>query len=480
MANPFGIDISSYQANKEGTLKVNFDTMMSASNPPQFIGIRSGLGATFKDPQFAYNWAKAGEKSLPRIVYHVLEFGSDCKQQAEMFFARIKAHGLTQYDRLCLDLEVARSFDRNAITLGSLKAINRLAELTCRFPLIYSRASWINEHLIVSMLPKLDYWLAQYKYALPWPLFTTEFDSSKMAVPKGVEKSQIKIHQTGDKGEGKKYGMQSHYLDYDRFLGTQTQLLEWFGMSEHTEPEPELPPVLGTPLYKARVIADALNVRSTPEIANNKVDLLINGAVVDVYQTQGSWSRIGNNRWVSSAYLERIIDAPALNVTPYSQNDPRWKSIRLGTGNTTIGQEGCLVDAHCVAASAFGYVITPAEYNTWLIANKGFENGNWYVWNSLARRFPDLAISLWADCLRIPAPLHLMDAELAQGRPCVVWVDFNPDTAREEMHWVTIIGKLPDGDYTMVDSWDGWVGSFKSRYVSPTRYIFRIVSYKKG
>ena len=287
MTYPFGIDISSYQANKEGTLRVNFDTMMNASNPPQFIGIRSGQGATYKDPQYSYNWGKASEKSLPRIAYHVLEFGVDGKTQAEMFYARVKAHGYTQYDRLCLDLEVARSFDRNKITLESLKAINRLAELTGRFPLCYSRASWINEHLHAILLPKLDYWLAQYKNPLPWPLFTTEFDSAKMIVPKGVERSQIKIHQTGDKGNGSKYGAQSYYVDLDRFLGTADELTAYFGHTHNVYlPIVITPPAQEPdPLYRARVIADVLNIRSEPVYpADNVVGQLTEGTTVNVYE----------------------------------------------------------------------------------------------------------------------------------------------------------------------------------------------------
>ena len=353
MTYPFGIDISSYQASQDGLQRVNFDTMMSAAIPPRFIGIRSGLGATFKDPQFSYNWGKAGEKSLPRIAYHVLTFNADCVSQAESFYARVKAHGFTQYDRLCLDLELAGSFDRNTITLGSLKAINRLAELTGRFPLIYSRASWMNEHLIMSMLPKLDYWLAQYKYKLPWPLFTTEFDSLLMKIPNDVEKSQIVIHQGTDKGSGKLYGAQSHYLDYDRFLGTQTQLLEWFGLSEHTEPEPE--PV--KPLFQARVFDWAtpyINIRALPDITSDDMGDLKPGTVVSVYEISGHWWKIDKG-FVLSRYLERLDpepEPPAIGAKFYSAKvttSPGYNLlVRDAPNGAKVGvrESGAIVDVY--------------------------------------------------------------------------------------------------------------------------------------
>ena len=44
-----------------------------------------------------------------------------------------------------------------------------------------------------------------------------------------------------------------------------------------------------------------LNVRDNPN--GNITDRLYNGYIVTVYETDGSWSKIGDNRWISSAYL---------------------------------------------------------------------------------------------------------------------------------------------------------------------------------
>ena len=209
-----------------------------------------------------------------------------------------------------------------------------------------------------------------------------------------------------------------------------------------------------------------------------------------------NWSRIGDNRWVASDFLERI-DAPvynvylpiviapptaqpsALQVEPYSQNDPRWKNNKLGTSDTTIGWNGCLITCHAMIAKYFGKDTDPARFNTWLTANNGYWKGNLYVWNSLHRLYPELDINVWEDCMFKPAPLSQIDACLARGEPVIVHVDFYPNTNPIDEHYVLLIGKLADEDYVMIDSWDGWQGSFKSRYKDAKRFIYRIVSYRR-
>jgi hypothetical protein len=43
----------------------------------------------------------------------------------------------------------------------------------------------------------------------------------------------------------------------------------------------------------------------------------------------------------------------------YSQNDLRWKYIKMGYSNLTLGNYGCLTSALCTLASWFGENLTP-------------------------------------------------------------------------------------------------------------------------
>ncbi len=61
------------------------------------------------------------------------------------------------------------------------------------------------------------------------------------------------------------------------------------------------------------------------------------------------------------------------------QSDPRWKNIKLGTGDRTIGQSGCLLT--CIAMKVGASVhwpntVTPADFNALLITAKAFAGSN--------------------------------------------------------------------------------------------------------
>ena len=106
-----------------------------------------------------------------------------------------------------------------------------------RYPIIYSRASWINRFVDVSQLPDVDWWLAHYLKALPYPQFTPE-KSPPPALPRGVTKWLI--HQTCEKGNGAEYGVASHYVDLDRWNGSSDDILAYFGLTDAPAPEPPL------------------------------------------------------------------------------------------------------------------------------------------------------------------------------------------------------------------------------------------------
>jgi hypothetical protein len=65
-------------------------------------------------------------------------------------------------------------------------------------------------------------------------------------------------------------------------------------------------------LFKAKCIVGALNVRSGPSTAFGKVDLLYQGDVVNVYEEDSNWFRIGDGKWCAGypQYMERIEIAP--------------------------------------------------------------------------------------------------------------------------------------------------------------------------
>lgn len=68
------------------------------------------------------------------------------------------------------------------------------------------------------------------------------------------------------------------------------------------EPEPTPEPV-GSYEKKKISVTSYLNVRTSPEMGNNKIGELYNGAEVYVFETVDGWARIGDNLWISADYL---------------------------------------------------------------------------------------------------------------------------------------------------------------------------------
>lgn len=477
MDYPFGIDISFYQED------VNFNKMMSADPAPEFIAIRAGQGNYGIDPRFASNWEEARKRGLPRIAYYVLEFGLPGKLQAELFYDMVITNRFDpERDRLCLDVEVNRTYNRTTITAVTLEAINRLKTLTGKLPIIYSRASWVDQYLNVNALPNVEWWLAHYRKRLPSPLFTPELDPKYLAIPRGVSRERVKIHQTGEKGNGHKYGVSSWYIDTNRFLGTKDEMLAWFG----GEAEPE-PPLIepDNPLYRIKVSEWAtpyVNLRSEPRVVKaTDIGDIYPHETASIFEERAVGKDLwlySERGWLMAKYTERIAGEdepghiPGLLVVPYySQNDLRWAKDYLGYSYTTIGDYGCLITAVAAYMTYLGQYVTPGSLNQLLIQRGGF-TGNRYYW-----QMPKF---IWG--IEKPEDYSFasgtgfetrLDAILADERPALAMVDFIPGGAFNQ-HWVLILGKV-NGTYFLLDTWDGTVQALHAKY----HKIFRLVGYKR-
>lgn len=126
-----------------------------------------------------------------------------------------------------------------------------------------------------------------------------------------------------------------------------------------------------------------------------------------------------------------------LNGNFYSQLDSRWSGMRLGGGGRSLGAAGCALTSTAMALSAAtGTQITPAE----LLRSRGaFSSGGSLNWSAVGMKPAGFSLSS-------------IDAELAQGRPVVVGVDYKAGSrggANGTDHWMTINGRGRDerGEY---------------------------------
>jgi GH25 family lysozyme M1 (1,4-beta-N-acetylmuramidase) len=226
----FGIDISRYNYSADGTKKPDFAKINTTCD---FVAVRAGISWGYTDPWFSYSWEHV--KGNNRLAYHVPYFGESAEKQVDNLFKIVVGSDWT-HDRLVLDAELSHNLTKYRIMQTMNQMLELCRQMTGRYPIIYSRANWIDAYLDVNALPAdIDWWLANYLYARPYPLYTPEKEPPPY-MPKGVTKWLI--HQTAEKYSGAEVGVASYYVDSNRWNGGIDAVSEYFGRDEQPEPEP--------------------------------------------------------------------------------------------------------------------------------------------------------------------------------------------------------------------------------------------------
>jgi hypothetical protein len=140
-----------------------------------------------------------------------------------------------------------------------------------------------------------------------------------------------------------------------------------------------------------------------------------------------------------------------MTITQYSQTDPQWKNNLLGFDkSSTIGGFGCLLTSMAMSASHYGAVnLSPAALNDKMKSINGFQAGTAFIigW-MIDKVVPGMGLDYRA-CQGVPAPLAEIDANLAQGRPVIIEVDWSPQ-AGVQTHYMLAYAKS-GSDYLVYD-----------------------------
>src|SRR5687768_9343836 len=174
------------------------------------------------------------------------------------------------------------------------------------------------------------------------------------------------------------------------------------------------------------------------------------------------------------------------NLVYYSQNDPQWKSDKLGFGkqeSDTIGYIGCALTSVSMMLSGHGYTETPKSLNQKLKNVDGFA-GAGIRWYQVSQLHPQVRIKSIIACGDTPAPLAQIDAALAAGQPAIVCVD-STSAPGVLTHYVVLYARKGN-DYLMLDPWPYQPDVKKETYLMPRysqgnplqRSILQIILYE--
>jgi len=166
-----------------------------------------------------------------------------------------------------------------------------------------------------------------------------------------------------------------------------------------------------------------------------------------------------------------------LIIPSYSQGDPRWRSLPLGTTGGTIGSIGCLVTVIASCLARYGITETPATVVAKLKAVGGFMPSGDLIWTALPKAWPGVHF-VWRQYTTLEPPSYAnrrdMVSSAAQvhrlnaiGQP----VPLNVRLANGMTHWFAAYDG-PMGDPTVMDPNGGWRGAFSARQGEFARGVY--------
>ena len=242
----FGIDISRYQYSPDGSVMMDFREAALHRDPfITFVASRAGISWGYQDPWFMRNWTEtrmmdeyrkeAGLKAFPvgRLAYHVLYPSQSPISQADNLFRIVGDAANWDHDIIVMDNELDQGQTKRTIT-DCIKAFAEIClQRTGMYPINYSRTGWMNAYTYTMELAFLDNWLAQYRYSLPYPMYTPEYPAPPDPLPQGHDEWLIIQSAMRGKSIGSKA---MHYMDYNRWNGDEKDVAKYCNFADIVQP----------------------------------------------------------------------------------------------------------------------------------------------------------------------------------------------------------------------------------------------------
>ena len=176
------------------------------------------------------------------------------------------------------------------------------------------------------------------------------------------------------------------------------------------------------------------------------------------------------SRWTNQEVYNRYKSATEKPMENYfypflSQTDERWKDLKLGNTNSTIGKFGCALTCLAMLALYFGKDTNPAKLNEELKKTDGYDK-DLIKWFSITRIYLDIKYKGSVTCEKVAAPIKEIDKNL----PCIAVVDASSKQGLQK-HFIVLWAKRGD-DYLMSDPLEKKLTMFFPKYGHPFRYVY--------
>lgn len=152
---------------------------------------------------------------------------------------------------------------------------------------------------------------------------------------------------------------------------------------------------------------------------------------------------------------------PKIKVPLISQNDPRWKDIKLSNSPYTVGSDGCLITCIAMIESYYKKTqVTPPMVNQRFKDSGGFTGAlvNWVT----VPRILDLEYKRY-DWEVKSADIGLIKSRVDQAKPTIIKVDSSNQIPDIQQHFVVVVG-YTDTDLIINDAFTGEEYFLKGKY----------------
>lgn len=157
------------------------------------------------------------------------------------------------------------------------------------------------------------------------------------------------------------------------------------------------------------------------------------------------------------------------SIIPYSQNDPRWAGGVYGDGVLTFAQAGCYVTCVAMLNTLTGSTDTPDQVAVKMREVKCFSGEMLSIPQNIPHAYPLLewpAGAYWNrdGALVSHSEMDVIKVKILTDGPLILKVDYKPENAVFNMHFVLAIGLMDDDDLVILDPIDGQESTLLERY----------------